>query len=439
MANQTSPLFNLPGELREYIYKNVLAQPSSTLSLLRTCHRIYTESYGFLFQRTLQFGSQSLLYRWLEEAPQKFLPDVTKISLELQDVDLTPLLLQDVTLPILQPTTSPTLHTWDIYERETEKLKLAFRKLPNLKSLTLRIMPGQLSHLYRDFLNDFIRMLAFTSPNLIDLRFNGNVPRQTLKLLPSFKTLNSISLDNFPASSATEVATAISPLNLKHISLISHLTVPTFPQYHEHSTFASNQQPLAFQHLGFPKYFNLQPATKFRADGTSTSTSTSTSALLPFTAAFLDTFTASPALSSLYLTFLHSPPPLQTIHSIEMFLKRSGSSIKRLELDWPRVDPEVLERCVSQCGSLECLWVRADDRAGAFEIFTAIDQGKHGGGMECLREVVVLRDAWPAAKGVNAEESYGALVRSLGRGGGRGERDVSSNFQYSCYSLSMVV
>lgn len=121
-----------------------------------------------------------------------------------------------------------------------------------------------------------------------------------------------------------------------------------------------------------------------------------------------------------------------------MFLKRSGSSIKRLELDWPRVDPEMLERCVSQCESLECLWVRADDRASAFEIFSAIDQGKHGGGMECLKDVVVLRDVWPAVKGVNAE-SGGALVRSPGSGDGRGDRDVSSNLQYSCYSLSMVV
>ncbi|PVI06140.1 hypothetical protein DM02DRAFT_650049 [Periconia macrospinosa] len=351
MGNEPSILFSLPFEIRGHIYNEVLAQTSETPTLLQTCRRIYIESQKYLFRRPLKFSSQSNLYQWFHKAPQEFLPEITEISLELQDVDLTPLLFRSGSPSVRQSDTGASLHIWDIYGQEIGRLEAALRALPNVTKITLRVVSDQQSHLYDYFLENVLRELVSIYPHLESLHFEGRVPRRCFKLLPLFRSLSSLSFDTYLASKPVETAQILSNLHLTDLSLISQSTVSA-AAHHQHNAHTPE---------------------------------------LPFAVTFLNALT-SQTLSSLCILQSHTPNS-EFLDTLQDFMIRN-TSMRRLELDWPNLDPGIIRRYTSQDSTLKYLWIRAVNIVCAFDIFRIIEEERRCGKIGNLEELVVLRDTW---------------------------------------------
>jgi hypothetical protein len=396
MTDGTPSLLNLPLELRETIYSEVLLQPAQAPHLLQVCREIYAEAQKFLFQRVLVFQSQSVLQTWLKEVPQNLLQHVSEVSIELQDVDLSPL---------LDPATP--LHTWDMYERELQNLRRALEQVPHVKRFSLRALYGHQSHLYSDFLDETLRMVATVFPGLVKLGLGGNFHRQGLAFLRSFKKLKSFSFGGFSASKASQTAEILTNLPLTDITLVSQQALLT-PIHHQHSSFPSMSKSFDGSVLR-----TLNQLASFSVDERFSSASSSA---LFFTSDMLSSLHSHKTLTSLSI-ILSRMPEESALEALADFLDKS-SSIKRLELDWPDLDMEVLETNALLSNSLSSLWIRSTSMASAFDILCHILGAREAGSVPELRRVVLVRHAWDtAAVGDETELDVSTAVKAGGEYG----------------------
>ncbi|KAF2687336.1 hypothetical protein K458DRAFT_386164 [Lentithecium fluviatile CBS 122367] len=385
MAHETPPLLRLPLELQEIIYKEVLTQPFQAPQLLRVCHEIYTKALKFLFQRALVFQSQSALRRWIEQVPRDLLKYVGEITFELEDVDLTPLLASAASSSVEQDNAVSPIHTWDIYERELGSLRRALGQLPNVKKLSLRTLTGRQPHLYHDFLDNVLEMIGFVYPGLRELCLDGDMHYQSLAFLRSLKALKAFSFDGFSASEATETAEILSSLQLTDISLVSQHALLT-PTLHQHSSFTSKLQSFDGSVLR-----TINQLASFSV----TERYSATSSALFFTSEILCSLHNHKTLSSLSIFLSHTPEP-NALEALEEFLEKSAS-IERLELDWPGLDPDVMQNYVLLPVSLLTLWIRATNMATAFDILRNILNSRKAGDSPRLQQVVLVRQPWDTA------------------------------------------
>jgi len=393
MIDVTSPLLGLPLELQDIIYKEVLLQPSQASQLLRVCREIYTRAHKFLFQRPLAFQSQLALQQWVQQVPQDYLQYVGEIAVELQDVDLTPLLASEPSPSVATDSSALPLHTWDVYERELGDLRQTFEKLPNIKRFTFRALTGRQSHLYHDYLDKVLEMMGIVYPGLQELTLDGNMHHQSLAFLRTLPELKAFSFDGFSASEAAQTADILSSLQLTDIALISHHALLT-PTYHRHSSFTSKPQSFDGSVLR-----TLNQLASFSV----TELYSATSSALFFTSEILSSLHDHDTLSSLSILLSHTPE-LNTLEALEEFLDKS-SSIQRLELDWSELDPDILETYALLPDSLQDLWIRATSLAGAFDILWHILNSREAGDVPSLRRVVLGRHAWDTAAA--SDKSHG--------------------------------
>ncbi|CAI6340385.1 unnamed protein product [Periconia digitata] len=349
MASESALFFRLPLRIRQTIYSNVLKQ-TTEMFLLRTCRQIYVESHQLVFRQPLKLSNQTLRQR-LRKVPERFMPEVTEIFFTLHDVDMTPLLSQTVSPSLVRSGNSLPLHTWDIYDTEVESIRTALIRFQSVTRFTLQVLEGSPSHLYRDFVGSIIGMLASIYPNINGLGFEGSFRDQNFQLLSRFMSLESISFDCHLVQRQAEIAKTFSRLNLTGVSFITQ-----------------RPPPRSFRHQ----------------DDMSTPTSSAMGE-------FLSTFT-SQALSSLCISQPHAPTP-NVLVSLRSFIYKN-TRVNRLELDWPRLDPEILQRYTLLNKPLKCLWIRAVDRASAFDIFRIIDEEKGDQRVVNLQDVGILRSFW---------------------------------------------
>lgn len=372
-----TPFSTLPLELRELVYRAVLTSPLHGPDLLRTCREIYVEAHKFIFERPVRFRHQVALFEWLQSVPQKYVDRVTELSLAVQDVDLRSLLTASAL--ISHPGDPPRLLTWDLYEAELDRLLHSLKKFSNVRKITIRAIPGRQSFLYREFLRKFLRVLGFLFPDLLDLSLEGNLHHQELSFLTAFSRLQAFSFDGFSASSPSETATVLSGLEqLTSLSLISENTLLT-----------SDSQPRS------PLSVGHQSCTGGVINTIDSLKCFSVTELIPISAPTL--FFTPEVLTSLQnhqglrvvKICTSQTPNEETMAALETFLDHAH--VKTLELDWPQLDPHVLEAFSLIPRDLEHLWVRAKSAADAFEIIWSIAESRHAGDLPSLTELVLLR------------------------------------------------
>ena len=380
----TPPLLAIPLELREQIFKEVLSSSSYGTELLRTCQEIRTEAHKYLFQRRITFRGQTALYAWLEQVPTKYLHHVTEITIELQEPDLSPLLAPVATSS--SATDAPRLITVELHEKDLKKLRYSLEELPNVKYLTLRALSDRRSHLYREFVANFLKRLGSLWPDLQGLTLEGNFHNQSLSFLTTLSELRSFSFDGFSTSSPEELAAIFAQLeHLDSLSLVSQHGLLT-PTRHSHSGFTSERQSLIgdvvreMSHLvSFSVTESIHPP------------SAPSSPALFFASEMLEALHGHKTL--IHLTFrISQAPDTNTLEALDKLL--AHSNIERLELDWPYLDPRVFEQHTLLPASLKELWVRVPSPEAAFDMLFVVQDGQQGEDTTELKKVVLVREMW---------------------------------------------
>jgi hypothetical protein len=377
MEDVTSPFFSLPLELREQIYGDVLASSTLGAYLLRTCREINREARKYLYQRPLKFENQRDFYAWLADTPFHLLDYVSELSLDLQDVDLRPVLTSKPSAQKDHPPSS-CLMTWDLYQAELETLEMSLKRLTKIRTVTIGASSCQHSYLYRDFLTKFLEMLSLVYPSLCDLRLDGNFHHQELAFLKNLPELESFSFDGFSASSPKDATDILSTLDsLKSLSLFSkHARV--MPNLGVHGGFTAKRQSITGDVMR-----TIDQLASFTV-----SESTTTTPALFFTPEVLTALQEHQKLKGLSIQLSYAPDDL-TFESLETFLDKS--SIERLELDWPNLHPVVLEKYRLLTTTTKALWVRATSEADAFKILWSIVECREAGDLRMLEKIVLIR------------------------------------------------
>ena len=370
-------LFTLPIELRQLIYREVLASPSHGPELLITCRNIYMEAHEILFERPLRFRSQSALFDWLDKVPHKPLSQPKELSITIQEADLRSLLA----VPALthHPSNPPRLLTWELYEIELRKLYSALGHLPRIEKITIRTIVGRQSFLYREFLRKFLILATLRYPYLLVIHLEGNFYHQSLKFLSGFKYLQELSFDGCSASTPKETTQILS--GLKHFTTLSIVSQNTMlaPKRHSCCNFTSKSQFLAegaVSTIDQLKAFLVTEAMPVSAPS------------LFLTSKFLMPFCDHRGLKD-FRVCLSQTPSNETMLALEDFL--GSTRIKVLSLDWPHLDSNVLKAfsLISDC--LGTLWIRARSAMDAFEIIWHIAENRNAGDYHALTELVLLR------------------------------------------------
>lgn len=161
---RSSPLLDLPLEIRQLIYDYTLAQPASGdgISLLRANRQLAIEAKGSLYARPLVFTSQSIWFDCLAFSDALHLRRVQTFTLRLTDLDVTVLLNNSET----GPPSRPPLTLWELYSDECRKLEDALRRMPNITTFTLLAPSSMHSFLFQDLYRKFVRLVPETLPRL---------------------------------------------------------------------------------------------------------------------------------------------------------------------------------------------------------------------------------------------------------------------------------
>jgi hypothetical protein len=375
---EPSPFFALPLELREEVYKDVLASPNQGQNILRTCREMHLEARKCLYQTPLSFRSQYKLYTWLDQAPHELLVCVSEIAIHIQDVDLKPILDARTLGPLKQSRTH--LLTPEIYHAEVQNLGRSLKKIPNLKAITIRSLRTP-SFLYHDFMAQFLNLLIATCPSLMGIRLDGEFHHQELHFLSGLKRLESFCFDGFSSSSPAATAQILAKLEqLRTLALVSNRLpiAPTVDLHHESmpkiKSFTS-EVARAMRQLASFSVFESAPAS---------------SRNLFFTPEVLSSLQEHKALKHLSVNLSHTPDTA-TLSSLEEFLDKTY--IERLELDWPDLDPSILERYNLLSGHLKVLWVRAKSEGNTLDLLRLIVKRHKNRQMDELKKVVLVRSS----------------------------------------------
>jgi hypothetical protein len=376
-SGDVTSFFSLPVELREQIYQEALKSPTAGPDLLQTCREINTEARKFWYQRQIRFPSQFCWYNWVASTPERFLPQVTDICLTIQEVDLRSVL--DLNTSASETSLSGRLHTWDLYAMELRNLKAALGKLPNVSKITIRAMSCRQSHLYRDFLAEFLDSLSSIYPTLLDLNLEGNPYYQNLDFLSGLAKLRSFSFDGISASSPLETADILG--NLEHLSSLSLIS---------HQAMVRSSSLRNSEFMGKPQPFIGDAV---RTIDQLASLSVSERASVPtanffFSLDVLNAMQHHKALKSLSISLSHTPDN-EMLNLLGRCLE--SSSIDHLELDWPQLEVETIKKypLVQKC--IKSLWIKASSTDHAFRILSYILERRRSSDLKELRELVLIR------------------------------------------------
>ncbi|OCL11703.1 hypothetical protein AOQ84DRAFT_180532 [Glonium stellatum] len=370
---KTPPILSLPLELREQIYGDVLLYSRKDAQFLRVCHQIYMEAQPFIFKRHLKFISQAELHRWLGIVDTQNLHHVTSISLQLQDIDLSPLLSP------LPNQDAPQLLCWDLYEKELENLARALRKLPNIRSFAiLKPKPSQMhSYLYREFLCSFSALVGKCYLKLRHLTLHED--QQTLAFLVSMQSLRKF---RFSGSSITSPAETLSILS--QMPQLTELEIFTQPHVKLVGEYRPDPSYGRYQSLTPDVLRSIRPLKSFAIHERS---GLDVSATAFFNPAIFDALRDSHGFSLRTLRLsLDFTPDLSSFSAFRQFI--TESSVQHLEIDWPDLEPEALDGLLPR--SLRSLCVSVESSTSAFDVIWEIIRSKLE--LPALHEVAIVAD-----------------------------------------------
>jgi hypothetical protein len=109
-----------------------------------------------------------------------------------------------------------------------------------------------------------------------------------------------------------------------------------------------------------------------------------------FTPEVLSSLQEHKALKHLSVNLSYTPDTA-TLSSLEEFLDKTY--IERLELDWPDLDPSILERYNLLSGHLKVLWVRAKSEGNTLDLLRSIVKRHKNRQMGELKKVVLVRSS----------------------------------------------
>jgi hypothetical protein len=380
-----SLFFGLPLELREEIYKGVFSARGQGLDVLRTCHEIYAEARKCLYQQPIIFRSQHMLFGWLDQAPRELLIYVSDVSIHVQDVDLKPILDAGAS-DSLEPTRLRLL-TPEIYHSEVQKLAQSLKEMPNIRTITIRALRAPTSFIYRDFIAQFFNVLSTSCPGVADLRLEGECSHQGLHFLSGFKRLESFSFDGFLSSSPVNTAQILVSLEQLRTLTFTSECISTTPRFEIHGVNSPKTQSFTKEVM----HALSQLASISVLERASTSLPN-----LVLTSEVLSSLHGHKTLKHLSVKLSHAPDTA-TLVTLEQFLDKI--SIERLELDWPDLDPSVLEQHVLLSGHLQEFWIRAKSEADIFDILWLIVESREAEELGKLKKVVLVRAAKSKGEG----------------------------------------
>lgn len=229
-------LLRLPCEIRAIIYHLAL-HDGRDIDLLLTCRHILMDTSSIIYDRPISFASQAKLFAWIDRSSEHDLQRVRHLTIQLTDVDLTPLCdptairhggssssnndTNNNSNTGSTTTTAPT--AWDLYQRELIHLDAALAALPTLETLTIRPPDQHRSMFVRSMYTCFVARIPLRCPRLKLLTLynnnnnNNNSSSSTsnssrshlLQNLPELKKLAKVVFEDLPASaSAAAAATA---------------------------------------------------------------------------------------------------------------------------------------------------------------------------------------------------------------------------------------
>ncbi|KAF2009777.1 hypothetical protein BU24DRAFT_455686 [Aaosphaeria arxii CBS 175.79] len=392
-----SPLFALPLELREQIYKDVLFEPTSGTGLLLACKEIHSVAHKFIYQRSLIFRGQNALHEWIRHTPPEYLHYVTTIVIELHEVDLKPIL--DRPVSHTRNDSPPHLATWELHEKEIDKLCESMRKLHKLRSLTVRGLPRRPSYFYREFIDRFLKALGSVWKDLQELNLEGCIYQQSLDFLSSLSDLRSFSFDGFSRTSDTATLSVLA--GLRHLTSLTIVSQPQFPTPSDSPYFG--HVPLKRQSVTSEIISATLQLSSFAV--------TERPLHIPSPAMFFtpEVFTSLQHHATLrkFSTSLTYTPNSETLGSLAAFLQKS--SITMLELDWPDLTVETLRTYTILSEKLREMWVRVTSISVASGILELIIAKREGGDATELRTVVLMRDNWDDGDSTGTNQSHSGL------------------------------
>ncbi|WPH02003.1 Hypothetical protein R9X50_00485700 [Acrodontium crateriforme] len=159
-----SHLLALPPELRNKIYSAALLDTIPNIALLQACRQINMEAQSTLYQRHISFSSQETFLQWIERSHSSNLRDVKRLTLQITDIDLSPLFDRD----------RGCRNAWSLYQRELQQLDQALASLPNVSDLTITPPTSSCSQLVRGMYLSFLTLISQRYPKLENLILNDH-------------------------------------------------------------------------------------------------------------------------------------------------------------------------------------------------------------------------------------------------------------------------
>lgn len=232
---QYTLLLRLPCEIRAIIYHLAL-HDGRDIDLLLTCRHILMDTSSIIYDRPISFASQAKLFAWIDRSSEHDLQRVRHLTIQLTDVDLTPLCdptairhgggssgnnnTNNNNSNTSNTTTAPT--AWDLYQRELIHLDAALAALPTLETLTIRPPDQHRSMFVRSMYTCFVARIPLRCPRLKLLTLynnnnnNNNSTSSTgsssrsnlLQNLPELKQLAKVVFEDLPPASSSAAAAA---------------------------------------------------------------------------------------------------------------------------------------------------------------------------------------------------------------------------------------
>ncbi|KAM0721271.1 hypothetical protein Q7P37_003559 [Cladosporium fusiforme] len=121
------------------------------------------EAQPLLYQRPIKLSSQTKLFDWIDRSCAPNLRQVRHLSLQLTDIDLSPLLM-DRSQNSQPNARAPT--AWSLYENELARFDAALRSLPGLTEITLAPPKVMHSQLLRGMYLSLLALIPRLHPSL---------------------------------------------------------------------------------------------------------------------------------------------------------------------------------------------------------------------------------------------------------------------------------
>ncbi|KAI9721077.1 MAG: hypothetical protein M1812_002558 [Candelaria pacifica] len=334
MKKPSTLLNNVPLEIREQIYNDVLATtPCKHIQLLGACRQIYEEAQPILFKRPLTFVSQFDLYQWLQSVGPRNLHHVTSLSLKLVDVE-TDACLRRMAYNQGKRNGSPKEISNVIHEEGIHRLMAALRYLPNVKDLTMyKPEFGVLtSDPCRDLYLSFFPLVARQYNQLKNLSFF--MDQLPLTFLTSLRSLRSLRFTGFSTSTPVETVAV-----LRSLPLLREIELFGPPPQLEFQQRVGYAGPKRVQSVTPDVLLRIQPLTSFKICEIRNEMSSSPAFFVENTFRALYK-THRNSLKRLRIS-LDFEPSESHLDAFARFV--SSSTIQELEIGWPGLDTEILE------------------------------------------------------------------------------------------------